>query len=123
MAIYFGDSSSEIYTSITMSKSSFSSSNTTIHTSPAEISPMEGLEDVNIQPFVRIANMRKIVKSQSDKLQAGNSNQQYLVFMPVTKDDLAKIDRARPSIGKHTRMAHYTDTNLLIVKLMFSAEH
>jgi len=35
---------------------------------------MEGLEDVDIQLFVGIANMRKIVKSQSDKLQAGDSN-------------------------------------------------
>jgi hypothetical protein len=84
---------------------------------------MKGLEDVSIQPFVGIANMRKIVKLQSDKLQAGDSDQQYLIFRPVRKDDLAKIDRARHSIGKHIRMAHYTDTNLLIVKLMPSPEH
>jgi len=84
---------------------------------------MEGLEDVNIQPFVEIANMRKIVKSQSDKLQTGDSNQQYLVFRSVTEDDLAKIDCARHNIGKHTRMTHYTDTNLLIVKLIPSASH
>jgi hypothetical protein len=84
---------------------------------------MEGLEDVNIQPFDGIAKMQKIVQYQSDKLQAGDSNQQYLVFMSVTEDDLVKIDRARHSIGKHTRMAHYTDTNLLIVKLMPRASH
>ena len=84
---------------------------------------MEGLEGVDIQLFVGIPNMRKIVKSQSDKLQAGDSNQQYLVFKPVREDDLAKIDCARHNIGKHTRMTHYTDTNLLIVKLMPSAKH
>jgi hypothetical protein len=106
-----------------MSKSSSSTSNTTIPTSPEETSPMEGLKDVNIQPFVGIANMRKIVKLQSDKLQASDSDQQYLIFKPVREDDLIKIDRARHSIGKHTRMAYYIDTNLLIVKLMPSAEH
>jgi hypothetical protein len=46
MTTYFGNSSSEAYTSITMSKSSSSSSNTTISTSTAEISPMEELEGV-----------------------------------------------------------------------------
>jgi hypothetical protein len=84
---------------------------------------LEGLEDLYIHRFVGTVNMRKAVKSQSDKLQAGDSNQQYLIFRPVTEDDLAKIDRARRSIGCHTRMAHYIDEDLLIVKLMPSAGH
>jgi hypothetical protein len=88
----------------------------------AETSPMEGLEDINIQPFVGIPNMRKIVKLQYDRLQKGDSDQQYLVFRPVRVDDLAKIDRARGSIGKHIRLAHYTDIDLLIVKLP-TAQH
>jgi hypothetical protein len=78
---------------------------------------LEGLEDVNIQPFVGIANMREIVKSQFDKLEKDDSHQQYLVFRPVTVDDLDKIDRARDSIG-NIRMTHYTKTSLLIVKLL-----
>src|SRR5207248_5099824 len=41
---------------------------------------------------------------------------------PVTVDDLAKIDRARNSIGKHIRLAHYTDRDLLIVKIP-TAQH
>src|SRR5438876_6069810 len=65
--------------------------------------------------------MRKIVKSQFDKLEKGDSHQQYLAFRPVTVDDLDKIDRARDSIG-NIRMTHYTKTRLLIVKLL-SAEH
>jgi len=88
----------------------------------AETSPMEGLEgleDINIQPFVGIANMRKIVKSQFDKLEKGDSHQNYLVFRPVTVDDLDKIDRARDSIG-NIRMTHYTKTHLLIVKLLLA---
>jgi hypothetical protein len=87
----------------------------------AEISPIEGLEDVNIRPFVGIPNMRKMIKSEYDRLQKGDTDQQYLVFKPVTVDDLTKIDRARGSIG-HIRLAHYTDIGLLIVKIP-TAEH
>ena len=86
----------------------------------AETSPMEGLEgleDIDIQPFVGIANLREIVKSQFDKLEKGDSHQHYLVFRPVTVDDRDKIDRARDSIG-NIRMTHYTQTHLLIVKLL-----
>jgi hypothetical protein len=94
-------------------------------TSPEETSPIEGLEglkDVNTQIFIGIENMRRIVKSQSDKLQKSNSEQQYLVFTHVSIDDLAEIDCARNKIGKGTRMTYYTDVNLLIVKLP-TAEH
>jgi hypothetical protein len=107
-----------------MSKSSSSTSNTSIPTSPAEtslipeeISPLDGLDIVNIQPFVGIQKMREIVKRQSDKFQRDDSGQQYLIFTRVCVDDLAKIDRARNSIGKGIRMTHYTDIDLLIAKL------
>jgi hypothetical protein len=123
MATCFGDSSNHVYTSIPMSKSSSSSSNTSITTSPAEtLEGLEGLKDIYTRIFVGIENMRKIVKSESDKLQKGDSDQQYLVFARVSVDDLTKIDGARNRIGKGTRMTHYTDTNLLIVKLP-TAEH
>jgi hypothetical protein len=82
-----------------------------------DISPMAGLKDITIRSFIGIVNMRRIVKYQSEKLQKGDSDQQYLVFSPVGVDELTKIDRARNSIGKSTRMTHYTDINLLIVKL------
>src|SRR2546423_10021409 len=81
---------------------------------------MEGLEDINIQPYIGIANMRKTVESQSHKSQTGDSEQQYLCSL--SPYDLVKIDRARHSIGKHTRMTHYTDIDLLMVKLP-SAKH
>jgi hypothetical protein len=106
----FGDSSHQVYSSIPMSKSSSSTSNTSIPTSPAEtslipedISPMDGLDVVNIQPFVGIEKMRGIIKRKSDKLQKGDSDQQYLIFTRVSVDDLAKIDHARNSIGKGIR--------------------
>ncbi|KIX01099.1 uncharacterized protein Z518_10165 [Rhinocladiella mackenziei CBS 650.93] len=107
-----------------MSKSS-SASNTTIPTSPEEtslvkgsedISPTAGLEDIRPLPFKTILNLRKIVQSQCDELQKGDSTQQYLVFTHVSTDDLTKIDRTLEKMSIHTRMTHYTDENLLIVK-------
>jgi hypothetical protein len=67
--------------------------------------------------------MQKSIDFQSQKLQKGVSNQQYLVFKPVTKADLAKMDTQRHQIGKHTRMTHYADDDLLIIKLMPSGKH
>jgi hypothetical protein len=81
---------------------------------------MEGLEGYQ---YKGIRNLREHVNSQSTALMAGRTNQQYLVFRGVTKDELAKIDSKRASIGKHTRMSHYTDSNLLIIKLMPSGKH
>jgi hypothetical protein len=123
MSTCFGDLGTESsgYTPITMSKSL--SSDTTISTSLAEALPLEGLEHIDISRFVGIAKMRKAIDLQSIRLQEGVSNQQYLVFQPVTEVDLAKMDRIRHTIGKHTRMTHYIDTDLLIVKLMPSAKH
>ena len=84
---------------------------------------MEGLQDVSIHQYIGIPNLRRLVRAQSDKLQADRSNQQYLIFQGVTKDHLDKIDRERASIGKHTRMSHDMDIDLLIIKLMPSAKH
>ena len=70
-----------------------------------------------------IPNLRACVMAQSAELLAGRSNQQYLVFRGVTEYDLGKIDRERASIGKHTRMSHDTDDDLLVIKLMPAAEH
>jgi hypothetical protein len=83
---------------------------------------MDGLDVVNIQPFVGIEKMRGIVKRTSDRLQKDDSEQQYLIFTHVSVDGLAKIDRARNSMGKGIRLAHYTDIDLLVVKLP-SAKH
>jgi hypothetical protein len=125
MSTCFGDSGTESsgYTSIEMSKSLSSASNTTTSTSPAEALPLERLEHVDMNQFIGIANIRKAIDLQSKRLQEGVSNQQYLVFRPVTEVDLAKIDSTRNSIGKHTRMAYYTDTNLLVIKLMPLGKH
>jgi len=84
---------------------------------------MEGLEGSRIYQYKGIRNLRERVKSQSTALMADRTNQQYLVFRGVTKGDLAEIDSKRASIGKHVRMSHYTDSSLLIIKLMPSGKH
>ena len=97
--------------------SSTNASKTTKTQTPAP----EGLEDTKVHKFTGIAAMRKIVDSQSNKLKAGGSDQ-YLIFKPVTTKDLADIDRHRRTIGMHTRVTHYIDTDTLVIKLMPSVE-
>jgi hypothetical protein len=100
-----------------MSRSSSSSS---APTSPAEALTLEGLKDVDICQYKGIVQVLEAINLQSDKLIAGDSNQQYLVFHGVTQSDLAKIDSIRP---KYTRVTYYWDINLLIIKLMPSVKH
>jgi hypothetical protein len=88
-----------------------------VERSAVEASAPEGYEDVPIYSFPGIQGLRKLVRSRTDELQAGDTTEEYLIFQDVTKDCLAEIDRQRASIGKHIRMTHYTDTGLLIIKI------
>jgi hypothetical protein len=99
-----------------------SSTNASKTTKTSQTPDPEGLEDTKVHKFTGIAAMRKIVDSQSNKLKAGGSDQ-YLIFKPVTTKDLADIDRHRRTIGMHTRVTHYIDTDTLVIKLMPSVEH
>ena len=92
--------------------------NLPLKTLPSETSPLEGLKDVPIHQYKGIRDLQERVQAQSAELLAGHSKQQYLVFQGVTKQQLADIDRERDSIGRHTRITHYTSTKLLIIKLM-----
>jgi len=88
-------------------------------------SPLAGLAGAPIHQFTGIADLRRRVRSQSGALQDGRTNEQYLAFIGVNEDDLARIDseRERPSIGKNIRLTHYTDSNWLIIKLMPTGKH
>lgn len=103
--------------SITTSRSSSSSNRPT---SLAEALDFEGLDHIGIRQLNNIVDVLKAINLQSDKLIAGLSNQQFLVFSDVTQDDLIKIDSERP---KYTRVTYYKDINLFIVKLMPSVKH
>ena len=83
----------------------------------------KGLPAVNIRPYNGILDMRKVVNALSTALQVGTTIDQYLAFERVKNADLAKIDNARTSLGRHTRMSYYADTELLIIKLMPSVKH
>lgn len=67
--------------------------------------------------------MRKLVNALTKALQVGTTNAQFLAFERVTKEDLVKIHNSRTSLGRHTRMSFYADTDLLIIKLMPSVLH
>jgi hypothetical protein len=94
-----------------------SSTHVSTKSSPVETSPPKGYEGAPIYQFTGIPDLRKRVKLLADKLVAGRTTEQYLVFRGVTKDHLAQIDHQRTSIGKGIRMTHYTDIDLLIVKV------
>jgi len=84
---------------------------------------MEGLKDVPIYQYIGIPNLWRCVRAQSTKLQAGRSNQQYLIFQGVIEYYLNKIDYKRASIGKYIRMSYNIDDDLLVIKLMPTAEY
>jgi hypothetical protein len=52
----------------------------------------------------------------------GTTTNQYLVFHPVTEDDLAEIEDKRYTIGRGLRFTYCTDINTLIIKVP-SPEH
>jgi hypothetical protein len=68
---------------------STSSSSASVPVSPAEALALEGLEHVDICQLNEIADVLKAIDLQSNKLIAGVSNQQYLIFRGITQSDLA----------------------------------
>jgi len=103
--------------SIAMSRSPSSSS---ASASPAEVLALEGLRNVDICQLKDITQVLKAINLRADKLIAGESKQQYLIFRGVTQTDLAEIDDVLP---KYARVTYYEDINLLIIKLMPSGKH
>jgi hypothetical protein len=114
--------SSDVSLGYTLRSGSRSSTDVSTESSPVETSPPEGYADAPLYRFTGIPDLQNRVDSVYDALRAGRTTQQYLVFRGVTKDHLARIDRQRVKVGNHTRMTHYTDTDLLIIKVP-SAEH
>ena len=115
----FGSPSTTMSTSVSAAAST-ASDDMTIPISSSEL--LEGLED-KVQLFSGIANMRKVVNSRTEDLQAGKTTDQYLVFKPVTTDDFNEIENKRHIIGRHLRKTHCIDLDTLIVKLMPLLRH
>ncbi len=110
----FGSPLTTMSTSVTASKAN---EDMIIPISSSEL--LEGLED-KIQLFLGVTNMRKVVDSRIKDLQAGRTTDQFLVFKPVTTDDLDEIDN---KIRRHLRVAHCIDLDTLRVKLMPLLRH
>src|SRR3982751_3929799 len=104
--------------SLLLSKSSSPplSSGTPTTTSSVETSPWKELNGFENYIFLGIEDMQNVVKSQRDKFEKGDSNQQYLIFKHVSSDDLVKINDVRKSMGR-IRITYYSDMHLLIVKI------
>jgi hypothetical protein len=77
---------------------------------------LEGLSD-QFRTFSSIAQLRSAVDTLSKQLYQGKTTNQYLIFQPVTEDDLAKIEEKRYTIGRGLRFTHCTDIDTLIIKV------
>jgi len=124
MATYVGDSHAEISSfyhhppSTTTTTASSVLANTSPTTMPTFSKASEGLEGVPVWIFKTIKGMQETINLEASEASP------YMIFRPVTKDDLLKIERARESdkIGRGVRMTHYVDWDILILKVP-TAEH
>jgi hypothetical protein len=87
-------------------------------TMPTFSKALEGLEGVPVWIFKTIKGMQEAINSYEEKLAASEASP-YMIFRPVTKDDLLKIERGRENgkIGRGVRLTHYVDWNILILKV------
>jgi hypothetical protein len=77
--------------------------------------------DGKIQRYPGIAGIRRAVNTLSEKLREGDTTDQYLVFRPVTVNELDKIDNRRYEVGKGIRLTHCADIGTLIIKVPTTA--
>jgi hypothetical protein len=79
---------------------------------------LEGLED-QIRKFSGISGLRSAVNTLSKHLYQATdpTKNQYLVFHPVTENDLAEIEDKRHTIHRGLRFTYCTDIDTLIIKI------
>ena len=65
----------------------------------------------------------QVIKSQTDKISAGLTTKQFVIFRGVTKKILTYIDNKRRDIGRNMRFHYDSDCKELIVKLMPRFQH
>ena len=87
-------------------------------TMPTLSKPLEELEGIPVRIFITIKNMQEAIKSYRAKLEASKASP-YLIFRPVTMNDLTEIEleRERGGIERGVRMTHYVDWDILIIKV------
>ena len=77
-----------------------------------------GLEGVPVWIFKTIKGMQEAIDSHKKKVEASEASP-YMIFRPVTTNDLLKIKRARENgkISRGVRLTHYVDWEILILKV------
>ena len=104
----------------TTTTASSASANMGPTTMPTFSKASEGLEGVPVWIFKTIKGMQEAIDSYEEKLQASESEASpYMIFRPVTTNDLLKIERARENgkIDRGVRLTHYVDWDILILKV------
>ena len=76
----------------------------------------EGLESVERQQYRNRQSFIRVIDSQVTKLRSGKAGQ-YLVFAPVTQDQLVVIERIRQTRHKGIRFHYFNREETLIVKI------
>ncbi|KFY83023.1 hypothetical protein V500_10215, partial [Pseudogymnoascus sp. VKM F-4518 (FW-2643)] len=77
-------------------------------------------------PFTTIPAARAVISQQLNRLHAGTSRSQYLLFKPVPAPLFTALDDGRydgrRTLPKCTRLGYYADKEELVVKLMGTSE-
>jgi len=76
----------------------------------------KGLENVEHQQFSERESFIKVIDSQVKKLHSGEAGQ-YLVFAPITQEQLDAIERIRQSRRNGIRLHYFDREETLIVKI------
>lgn len=78
-------------------------------------------EDCQHYSFTGVPQLRDIIEGEYHKLRCDPSRQQCVIFDHVTDEDVVQIDEA--GLGKHIRLSHYSDRQLLIIRISPSLLH
>jgi hypothetical protein len=90
---------------------------------PEFMSELGGLRSPVIHDFKDLEHMKDIVCKQLENFSTNTSKfSQYVVFRPVSINDIENIDEKRRTLP-NIRLTYYAESELLVVKLMSSCLH
>lgn len=122
-----GDESADLQLSLSYHPQTSTSSSTSAHLCVegfgSKYTYNEGLNGMPIHNMVDFPYFDQVIKSQTDKISAGLTTKQFVVFRGVTEKMFAYIDNERRDIGGNMRFHYDSDCEELIVKLMPTFQH
>lgn len=122
-----GDESADIQSSLSYRPQTSTSSSTSAHLCVEgfgnKYTYNEGLNGMPLHDMVDFHYFDQVIKSQTEKVLAGLTAKQFVVFRGVTEKMLAHIDHERGDIGGNMRLSYDSDCEELIVKLMPTFQH